>query len=190
MTLNLGYVVEVAGTNSVNNIKTPANTIVIIGGEDKALKLTNAEGKTNTLTLSDPHTLKVTNSDGANISPSTNDTITTIDASKRTTDVNLTGNAYTTYIKGGTKADTITLTASKGTIQGGKGNDTMSGSATINPDTGLYEGGNAGNMFYAYTTGDGKDVITNYTAGDVIVLGSAKTKINETKSKVTGHDYV
>ena len=28
------------------------------------------------------------------------------------------------------------------------------------------------------------------TCGDVIVLGSAKTKINETKSKVTGNDYV
>lgn len=189
VTLNLGYVVEVAGSTSVNNIKTPANTIVIVGGEDKALKLTNAEGKTDTLTLSDPNTLKVTNNDGANISPSANDTITTIDASKRTNPVNLTGNSYTTYIKGGTKADTIILTAAEGgTIQGGKGNDTMGGTAI--GANGSYSGGNAGKMFYAYTTGDGKDVITNYTAGDVIVLGSAKTKINETKSKVTGNDYV
>ena len=189
VTLNLGYITK-TGSTSVNNV-TPENTIKILNGVDKTLKLTNAEGKTETLTLSDPETLKVTNSDGDNITPSDDDIIKNIDASKRTSSVNLTGNASTTYIKGGTKADTIILNAATGgTIQGGKGDDTMSGSATINAATGLYEGGNAGKMFYAYTTGDGKDVITNYTAGDVIVLGNAKTKVNETKSKVTGSDYV
>ncbi|MBR2179482.1 MAG: hypothetical protein IJ862_03680 [Selenomonadaceae bacterium] len=190
VTLNLGYVTK-TGIGVVSNNVTPENTIKILNGVDKTLKLTNAEGKTETLTLSDPETLKVTNNDGANIAPSNDDTIKTINASKRTTPVNLTGNNYTTYIKGGTKADTITLVATKGgTIQGGKGDDTLSGSATVSPDTGLASGGNAGKMFYAYTTGDGKDVITNYAAGDVIVLGSAKTKVNETKSKVSGSDYV
>ena len=188
VTLDLGYVTT-TGTTAINT-PTPENTIKILNGVDKKLLLTNAEGKTDTLTLSDPHTLQVTNSDGANISPSSTDTITTIDASKRTTPVNLTGNSYTTLIKGGTKDDTVTLTATAGgTIQGGKGNDTLSGTATLATD-GKYTGGNAGKMFYAYTTGDGKDVITNYAAGDVIVLGNAKTTVNETKSKVSGNDYI
>ena len=190
VTLNLGYVTKSGGSGVTNNV-TPENTIKIINGVDKTLKLTNAEGKTETLTLSDPETLKVTNSDGSNIAPSVDDVIKTIDASKRTTSVNLTGNGYTTYIKGGTKADTITLKATGGgTIQGGKGDDTLSGSATLDAATEKYTGGNAGKMFYVYTTGDGKDVITNYAEGDVIVLGSAKTKVNETKSKVSGNNYV
>ena len=180
VTLNLGYSIINSSTGVTQDIKTAANTIKILNGVDKNLLLTNAEGKTDTITLSDPNTLKVTNSDGANISPSANDTITTIDATKRSNPVTLTGNSHTTYIKGGTKTDTITLTATDGgTIQGGKGNDTMGGTAI-----------NAGKMFYAYTTGDGKDVITNYTYGDVIVLGSAKTTINEAKSKVAGSDYI
>ena len=189
VTLNLGYK-TVDGTN-INNHYTSENTIKILNGVDKNLLLTNAEGKTDTITMSDPYTLKVTNSDGANISPSSTDTITTIDASKRTTDVNLTGNSYTTYIKGGTKADTIKLTSTTGgTIQGGKGNDTMGGTAEFDNSTDKYTGGNAGKMFYAYTNGDGKDVITNYNTNDVIILGSAKTTVNEAKSKITGNDYV
>lgn len=188
VTLNLGYVATTG--NTAINTPTIENTIKILNGVDKRLLLTNAEGKTDTLTLSDPQTLKVTNSDGANISPSSTDTITTIDATKRTTPVNLTGNSYTTLIKGGTKDDTVTLTATAGgTIQGGKGNDTLGGTATLATD-GKYTGGNAGKLFYAYTNGDGKDVITNYAAGDVIVLGSAKTAVNETKSKVSGTDYI
>ena len=186
--LNLGYNVSIdSGTNYK---KSETDTITILNGVDKNLLLTNATGKTDTLTLSDPQTLKVTNSDGANISPSSMDTITSIDATKRSDPVNIKGSEDTILIKGGTKADTITLTSSKGgTIQGGKGDDTLSGTATLGSND-KYTGGNAGKMFYAYTTGDGKDVITNYNEGDVIVLGSAKTTVNEAKSKVTGNDYV
>ena len=177
VTLNLGYITN--SDNVVQNHPTPANTITILNGVDKNLLLTNASGKTDTLTLSDPQTLKVTNSDGSNvdISSSLTDTIKTIDATKRTTSVNITGSKDTILIKGGTKSDTITLKASDGgTIQGGKGDDTLTGTA--------------GKTFYAYTNGDGKDVITNYSAGDVIVLGNAKTTVNTDKSKVTVDDYV
>ena len=73
-----------------------------------------------------------------------------INASAVTKAVNIVGNSQANSIFGGAKADTIS---------GGKGNDTLTG--------------NGGNDVFVYGSGDGKDVITDYTAGqDKIKISS------------------
>ena len=177
--LNLGYVINPNGSNIMNTTIDSAK-IILPNSVDKKLLITDAQGTTDTITLSDPNVRKVTNSDGSNIEPTSGSgsTIKTIDATARSTPVTLTGSIDTTYIKGGKNNDTIVLNSSSpgGTIQGGKGNDVMTGVA--------------GKTFYAYTNGDGKDTITNYADGDMIVLETAATKVTEAKSSVTGSDYL
>lgn len=90
-------------------------------------------------------------------------TITTINASKATKAVNVTGNA---------KANTIKAGKGGGTLKGGKGNDTITGGA--------------GKDTFYYTNGDGNDTIKNYTPGkDIIQLGKSTTIKNVT---VSGND--
>ncbi len=102
--------------------------------------------------------LTVTNSTK---SPVTADLLTeTIDASKRTKSVKITGNALANSIVGGKKADTLF---------GGAGNDSLTG------------GG--GKDLFVYTAGN--DVITDYAAGDKISVSGAISK-----STVNGSDAV
>ena len=74
----------------------------------------------------------------------------TINAASSTKALNIVGNSQANSIFGGSKADTIS---------GGKGNDTLTG--------------NGGNDVFVYGSGDGKDVIADYTAGtDKIKISS------------------
>ena len=74
----------------------------------------------------------------------------TINASSSSRTLNIVGNSVANSIFGGSKADTIS---------GGKGNDTLTG--------------NGGKDVFIYGNGDGKDVITDYTAGqDKIKISS------------------
>ena len=178
--LNLGYKAPSDTLGSSTNHQSDKHSIIlknVVSGSK--LSLTDAQGITETITLTDPNTLLVTNADGGNIQP-TSSTYLHIDASKRSTPVNIIGSEYVTDIKGGTKADVITLARpSGGTITGGKGNDTLKVDSSV-----------TGAVFYAYTNGDGADVIANYKSNHVIVLGSAKTKVNEAKSQVKGDHYL
>ena len=49
---------------------------------------------------------------------------------------------------------------------------------------------NVGGDKVTINAGDGNDVIADFTNGDVIKLGSKKTKVNTKKSKVSGNDYI
>ncbi len=90
-------------------------------------------------------TLNITNSYN---SPITIDSgVETVDASKRTTAVRITGNSLANSIKGG-KSDN--------TLIGGEGNDTLTGGS--------------GNNVFQYASGDGNDVITNYSGNDTIEI--------------------
>ncbi len=81
--------------------------------------------------------------------------VVSIDASARTSAIELVGNAADNYIAGGTKADTIEGGDGDDTIVGGKGNDTLAGGD--------------GKDVFVYDSGDGSDVITDYTAGEDII---------------------
>ncbi len=87
----------------------------------------------------------------------------TVDASKVTRDIIITGNARANLIIGGTKKNTIIGDAGDDTLYGGKGNNV-----------------------FVYYEGDGDDVILDYGAGDRISLGSGSISSDSAK----GNDYV
>ena len=102
-------------------------------------------------------TITADNSDGDTIR-ATNE-INTIDASKRSKPTYIIGNDSGNNLLGGKKTDTIIGGTGSDTLRGNKGNDILTG-------------GTGADVFY-YTTGDGKDLITDYYAseGDIIHLG-------------------
>lgn len=79
----------------------------------------------------------------------------------------------TTKITGNANVNTISSGAGNDTIIGGKGNDSLTGGK--------------GKDTFIYASGDGKDIITDYTAGqDKIKITSGKIS----KSKVSGKNVV
>ena len=76
-------------------------------------------------------------------------TTKTVDASKFTKTLKITGS---------TRADSLVGGAGNDTLTGGKGNDTLKG--------------NGGNDVFVYSSGDGADVIADFTTGDKISLAS------------------
>ena len=90
------------------------------------------------------------------------DGIKTIDASAVSHDLEITGNKLMNSIKGGAGNDTL---------WGDKGNDTLTG-------------GNGSDVF-AYSSGDGNDVITDYNEEDKIKIMSGKVSV-----KKNGKDVV
>ena len=99
--------------------------------------------------------------------------VKTLNASALTKAVKIVGNSLANSIKGGSGKDTILGGDGADTIIGGKGNDTLTG-------------GNGKDIF-VYAKGDGKDVITDYTAGqDKIKITSGKI----TKATVSGKNVI
>lgn len=149
------------------------DTIIKVGSG--SMRLVNAKGIK----------LNITDNTNVNTKPTSNNTTTTktlnltdtssatikatsiyknINASTRTKAINITGNALANSIVGGKNSDTL---------YGGKGNDTLKGGT--------------GKDVFVYSTGDGKDVITDYTAGQ------DKIKINKgtiSKYAISGDDVV
>ena len=80
------------------------------------------------------------------------------------------GGAGNDYLSGGDGNDKIFGDAGKDTLSGGKGNDTLKGGAGV--DT------------FIYANGDGKDIITDYTAQDKIKITGSFT------SKISGYDVI
>ena len=150
---NVTYSTQNSGNDVIVNVGTGSITLK----DAKSTKL-NIKG-TDTPTST---TLTVDNSTK---SPVTVDSaIKSVDASTRTTAVNITGNSLANSIKGGTGADTLV---------GGKGNDTLTGGS--------------GADVFIYANGDGNDVITDYVVGtDSIKLTSGSI----TSSSLSGSDVV
>ena len=103
-------------------------------------------------------------------------TVKKIDATKVSTSINIIGNAQANTILGSSKAETIYGEIGNDSINGNAGNDKLYGDAGA--DT-LYGGvgadtltGGEGKDIFVYGSGDGKDVITDYAAGDTIKISS------------------
>ena len=87
--------------------------------------------------------------------------------------VEIIGNSLANSIKGGKYADILDGGTGNDTLIGGKGDDTLTGGA--------------GKDIFVYANGDGKDIITDYTAGqDKIKISSGSIS----KTKVSGKDVI
>ena len=124
--------------------------------------------------------------------------IKTVDASKRTTAVKITGNALANTISGGSKGDSIyggkgndSIVGNAGNdklfgeagndiLKGGAGNDSITGGAGNDSLT----GGNGNDIFF-YASGDGNDVITDYEENDKIQITSGTARVT-----VDGNDVI
>ena len=169
------------------SIQSSDNDIIVNVGSNK-ITLDGAATLTsfNIGTLSGGSaTLNVTNSTKSPVTVGSS--VKVIDASKRTTNVKITGNKLANTIQGGSKKDSLYGGKGNDSILGNAGNDKIYGQA--GNDT-LWGGagndtlkGGDGDDVFIYSAG--KDVITDYTSGDKISLGSAISK-----STVSGSDVI
>ena len=156
---NNGDIIQI--TEGTYTTSTISNDVIITVGEG-SIKLLNAKGKNiNIQTGSGLEKVTLTNKDKSPYVATS--MVGTIDGSQRTKSIKITGNANGNSIVGGTKNDTIIGGVGSDTLTGGKGNDKLTG--------------NAGYDIFTYADGDGKDVITDYTAGqDKVQLTSGTIK--------------
>ncbi len=109
------------------------------------------------------------------------DTIVTIDASAVQTDLAIIANKVANRVIGSDQDDYIDGDAGKDTISGGRGNDTLIGGKGNDS----LKGG-AGNDVFVYSSGDGNDIIVDYTSDDIISLKSGAVSA----ALVKGDDYI
>ena len=157
---------SVKGSDVVFNLGQD-NSVIIAGGKNKKITVVDKNNKeTSKIYVND--TLTVTNSTKSPVT--VNSTIKTIDASKRTNAVKITGNALANNISSGSNKDTIDGAAGNDSILGNAGNDSLvgrDGNDTINGGAGsdkIY--GNAGND--SLVGGDGADTISGGAGADSI----------------------
>ncbi|MBR2178778.1 MAG: hypothetical protein IJ862_00065 [Selenomonadaceae bacterium] len=133
--------VSAAAINSNNVVLTiGSNTLTINNGKGKAI---NIEGY-GAQVYGDTR-LDVDNTSGDTINTALNASVITVDASGRTSDVNITGNAKNNVMVGAVKG--AGNAEVHNTMHGGTGNDTLTG----------------GNFSDVFVYSAGKDIITNYT---------------------------
>ena len=191
--------IRIKGGNKISKTSVSGSDVILTVGTG-SIRLKNGKGKTlsiynneNTLTSTviggstTSTTLTVTNSTKSPVTVGS--AIKIIDASKRTTAVRINGNAIANTIKGGSSIDTIYGGAGNDSILGNNGNDKLFGDAGNDKLLGgngadtLTGGkgndtltGGAGADVFVYATGDGNDVITDYTAQDKLrIIGSYST---------------
>ena len=146
------------GGSSTPTIKGGDTTETINSGTSTPTNPTISGGGNDTISTS---TTTITNS-SANKFELPSD-VDNVDASSRTKAIIITGNSSSNVIVGGKGSDTI---------DGGKGNDTLTGGK--------------GNDVFVYSSGDGNDVITDYSSGDKIRITNGKVD----KVKVEGIDVI
>ncbi|MBE8953604.1 MAG: hypothetical protein SR1Q7_10760 [Quinella sp. 1Q7] len=148
---------SVSGSNVVFSVGK--GTLTVSNGRDKTLALMDAKGNSYSAVVgaTDSMNINLTNSTK---SPVTLDAaVKTVDASKRTKAIKLTGNASANSIVGGSGADSLYGGAGNDTLRGGKGNDNL--------------WGDKGNDTFIYASGDGTDVIHGFDSGDLLKITGA-----------------
>ena len=169
-----------SGKDVVLNVGS--NKLTVKNASGKKLTVINSSGKsstmlvgssttstTDTMSYSSNKTILTLSSSFKGTLKTTDyvSSVKTIDASKVTNTTKIAGNGLANTIKGGTKADSINGGAGNDSILGNAGNDTLVGAKGNDTLT-----GGAGKDVFYYSTGDGNDLITDYTAGqDTIKLG-------------------
>ena len=165
--------VKITG-GAVKSIGVSGSNVIVEGGKNAALTLQNAKSKTFTVT----DTLGSYTVSGSKVKLALNKSykgtlsaasfITTVDARNDANGIAIKGNGKNNTIYGGSGANTIYGYGGNDTLNGGAGNDILYGGA----DTDKLTGGKGKDTF-VYANGDGKDTITDYTAGqDTLKISS------------------
>ena len=146
-------------------------TLTVTGGKDKTLAITDAKGKSYSAVVGATDSMAITLTNSTKSPVTLDAAVKTVDASKRTSAVKITGNASANSIVGGTKNDTLYGDAGNDTLYGGAGNDSL--------------WGGAGKDTFIYTRGDGNDVIYNFESGDLLQITDAFTaRYNSSKKSI------
>ena len=174
----------VKGSNVVFTVGS--GTLTVKNGKGKKITIVdeNGEETTKTYSAAESTTLTVTNSTESPLTIGSK--IKVVNATKRTTAIEIIGNTLANSISGGTKNDTIHGGAGNDTLLGNAGNDKLLGDAGAD----VLDGGKgndtltggAGNDIFVYTAG--KDVISDYAAGDKIKFSAAISKSTISGSNV------
>ena len=164
-----------SGDNVIITLGSKAK-ISVMGAADKIINYIDKDGEEKTypedvLKVSGTKVTLLENYNSVSFDVTTNklvtdykDKIKTIDASAVQQDIEIIGNKNNNKITGSAEDDTI---------YGGKGNDTLTG-------------GDGADIF-VYNSGDGKDVITDYTSGEDIIQFAADAVSSVGKS---GNDVI
>ena len=156
-------------------------TLTVKKAKGKELSMIDSSGNEYTTVVGGSTTLTVTNSTKSPLKITS--TIKTVNASKRTTKIKITGNTLANSISGGSNADTIYGGADKDTLRGNNGNDKLYGEAGNDK---LYGGkgkdslwggagndslwGDAGKDTFVYKPNEGTDYIMDYESGDMLKI--------------------
>ena len=148
-------------------LKIGTGSITVKNGKNKVITLVDSSGKSSSKSYTEIKQLNVTNSNSATIT--VNSSYQNIDASSRTNAVRITGNSLANTIEGGSGNDTIFGGAENDSILGNAGTDSLSGGTGADTLIGgkgndTLTGGTGADVFI-YDTGDGNDIITDYTSG-------------------------
>ena len=150
-----------------------SGTVRVKNGAGKTLSIyNNSKSATSTVIGSSASSTTVTLNNSSSSPYTAASGVKTINASSRTTAIRIKGNSLANSIVGGSGADSLSGGSGADTLNGGKGNDTLTGGA--------------GNDVFFYQSGQGTDVITDYSSGDKIKITGAKIS----KTSVSGSDVI
>ncbi|MBE8951543.1 MAG: hypothetical protein SR1Q7_00155 [Quinella sp. 1Q7] len=165
---------KLSGNNVVFTIGK--GTLTVTNAKGKKLTLIDSAGKSSTQTVSDVLTVTNKTASPVTVAPY----VKTVDASKRTKSVTITGNASANSIVGGKASDSLVGLAGADKLYGGKGADTLIGGKG---NDSLW--GGAGKDTFIYSNGDGKDVIYGFQSGDLLQITDAFTaSYNSSKNSI------
>ncbi|MBR2732935.1 MAG: calcium-binding protein, partial [Selenomonadaceae bacterium] len=170
--ISVGDAISKASVSGKNVVFTVGKgTLTVTGGKDKTLAITDAKGKSYSAVVGATDSMAITLTNSTKSPVTLDAAVKTVDASKRTSAVKITGNASANSIVGGTKNDTLYGDAGNDTLYGGAGNDSL--------------WGGAGKDTFIYTRGDGNDVIYNFESGDLLQITDAYTaRYNSSKKSI------
>ena len=158
--ISVGGAISKASVNGKNVVLTVGKgTLTVKNAKGKTLALTDSKGRSYTAVVSASNAMKVTLTDSTPSTVTLDAAIKTVDASNRTEDVKIVGNASANSIVGGAGFDTLI---------GGKGNDSL--------------WGGAGSDTFIYSSGDGKDVISGFGNNDLLQITGGNVTASYSKS--------
>ena len=172
--ISLGASISKSTVSSTDVILTigKKGTLTIKNGADKKLSMINAKGKAFETVISGKTELTVTNKTSSPVTAEPS--IKVINATKRTTAIQITGNDRDNTISGGSNNDTINGAGGNDYLLGNAGNDKIYGGTG---DDNIWGGkgndslwGNAGKDTFVYMNGDGKDIIYGFDDNDLLQI--------------------